>query len=109
MSSISEEDTLHVILGMASDKDIESVLALLPSAANYCFTQASTPRALSASELKRIASLKGLTGESFNSVEKAYLSTLKKAKSSDVIFVGGSNFVVADLLAYLRRSVDNVK
>lgn len=109
LSSISEEDTLHVILGMASDKDIESVLALLPSAANYCFTQASTPRALSASELKRIASLKGLTGESFNSVEKAYLSTLKKAKSSDVIFVGGSNFVVADLLAYLRRSVDNVK
>jgi dihydrofolate synthase/folylpolyglutamate synthase len=78
-------------------------LSLLPPTANYIFTQASTPRSLSALEFKRIAMLKGIDGESYNSVEEAFLSTLKKVKSSDIIFVGGSNFVVADLLSYLSR------
>ena len=103
LKDISANDSLYVILGMASDKDIESVLSLLPPTANYIFTQASTPRALSALEFKRIAMLKGIDGESYNSVEEAFLSTLKKVKSSDIIFVGGSNFVVADLLSYLSR------
>lgn len=91
---------LHVVLGMVSDKDIESVLQLLPTTATYYFTQAAIPRALPANELKELASKYGLRGDSHPNVPAAYLQARESAQSDDFIFIGGSSFIVADLLNF---------
>ncbi len=95
-------DKLRVVFGMAGDKDVETVLSLLPHDAVYYFTQASVRRALGADELTRMASRHGLTGGCFPSVAEAYSQALHDAGQEDFIFVGGSSFVVADLLSFLR-------
>ncbi len=92
-------DRLHIVIGMVNDKDVSGVLALLPRDAIYYFTRASVPRALSADELASIASKFDLKGKVFSTVKEAYHEALLQANSEDLIFVGGSTFVVADLLA----------
>lgn len=90
--------TLRIVLGMVNDKDISGVIALLPQDATYYFTQASVARALTADEVAHIAHLNGLKGNSYTSVKEAYQAALNDASEDDFIFVGGSTFVVADLL-----------
>jgi dihydrofolate synthase / folylpolyglutamate synthase len=89
---------LHFVLGMVNDKDVSSILKLLPKKASYYFTKASIPRALDAEELKSLASVAGLKGEKFGSVNEAVKAAKKKSKKDDLIFIGGSTFVVADAL-----------
>ncbi len=72
---------------------------LLPKDAAYYFTKASVPRALPEEELKVKAEAAGLKGSAFPNVKEALESAKKKAKTNDLIFVGGSTFVVADVLA----------
>lgn len=91
--------TLHIVIGMVNDKDIRGVLKLLPHEAVYYFTQASVARALPAEELAHLASETGLNGESYPNVVSAVSDAQKKSLPEDFIFVGGSNFIVADLLA----------
>jgi len=93
--------TLHIVLGMVNDKDISGVLAMLPRKAQYYFTQASVARALTADEVAQKAAQHGLQGNSFKDVATAYQAAREAACEEDVIFVGGSTFVVADLLAML--------
>ncbi|KGN88908.1 dihydrofolate synthase [Porphyromonas crevioricanis] len=93
---------LHIIFGMAADKDVKQVLELLPKQAYYYFCQASVDRAMPVDELYSLAKGCGLDGEKFVSVEKALASARKKASQEDALFVGGSNFVVADLLSTLH-------
>lgn len=90
--------TLRIVLGMVNDKDISGVIALLPQDATYYFTQASVARALTAEEVAHIAHHNGLKGNSYSSVKEAYQAALNDASEDDFIFVGGSTFVVADLL-----------
>ncbi len=90
--------TLHVVLGMVNDKDISSVLALLPKKAIYYFTKASIPRALNERTLQELAMSKGLMGYSYPTVKEAVQAAKDWAVSTDFIFIGGSNFVVADAL-----------
>lgn len=90
--------TLRIVLGMVNDKDISGVIALLPQDATYYFTQASVARALTSEEVAHIAHLNGLKGNSYTSVKEAYQAALNDASEDDFIFVGGSTFVVADLL-----------
>ncbi len=90
---------LHFIIGMVNDKDISSVLNLLSKKATYYFTQASVARALNAHELARIAQDKGLTGLAFPTVKEAVNAAKRNAIAEDLIFVGGSTFVVAEALA----------
>jgi dihydrofolate synthase/folylpolyglutamate synthase len=90
---------LHVVLGTVNDKDVSSILTLLPKDAIYYFTKASVPRALPESELKQKAEELGLKGNAFPSVKEALNAAKEKAKTNDLIFVGGSTFVVADVLA----------
>lgn len=92
----------HIVLGMASDKDVSAVLALLPSWAKYYFTQASVSRALPVGELVGLASAVGLSGTSYLTVAEAVTAARAAAHESDLIFVGGSNFIVADLLQCLE-------
>ncbi len=97
-----EHRRIRVVLGMASDKDVASVIALFPPQFDYYFTQASVPRAMPADELQALAHLEDLEGGCYPSVAEAYQAALDEASPEDVIFVGGSNFVVADLLTYLQ-------
>ena len=91
---------LHIVMGMVNDKDIRSVLALLPRDAVYYFTQASVKRALPAKEVKRQAEEAGLQGECYPDVPAAVRAAQEKSLPEDFIFVGGSSFIVADLLAH---------
>lgn len=90
---------LHIVLGMVNDKDIRGVLALLPHEADYYFTQACVKRALPADELARLGTEAGLKGEAFANVPAAVRAAQKRSLPEDLIFVGGSTFVVADLLS----------
>ena len=99
---INEGRQLHIVFGMVNDKDITHVVALLPKRANYYFTQASVNRALSAEKLSEIATNFNLKGSTFADVNTAYQSALNNATPEDVIFIGGSTFVVADLLSSIN-------
>ncbi len=94
-----ECDTLRIVFGMVSDKDITAVLAKMPTDAIYYFTQASIRRAMPASELREKAATFGLKGEHYPNVEAALSAARKHSGANDFIFVGGSCFIVADLLA----------
>lgn len=91
-------DSLHIVLGFVKEKDVERVLDLFPKNAQYYFCKPNIPRGLDVAVLKEIASDKGLTGEAFNSVNEALLAAKKQALPSDFIFVGGSTFVVAEVV-----------
>lgn len=97
-----ECQTLRIVFGMVSDKDISAVLQQLPKNAVYYFTNALIKRALPASQLKEKASAFGLHGEAFNSVGEAYRQALADADPKDFIYVGGSSYVVADFLPCLQ-------
>lgn len=90
---------LRIVIGMVNDKDIHGVLRLLPQDATYYFTKASVKRALDERELQQLASEVGLKGNSYQNVATATHAALKDSQPEDFIFVGGSNFIVADLLS----------
>ena len=90
---------LHIVIGMVNDKDVCGVLALLPREATYYFTQASVKRALPAGQLARLAAEAGLQGTCYPDVPSAVRAAQKESLPEDFIFVGGSSFIVADLLA----------
>ena len=90
---------LHIVIGMVNDKDVRGVLALLPREATYYFTQASVKRALPAGQLARLAAEAGLQGTCYSDVPSAVRAAQKESLPEDFIFVGGSSFIVADLLA----------
>lgn len=90
---------LHIVFGMVSDKDIDSVLKLMPKEAIYYFTQAAIPRAMDSELLKQRAQAAGLRGNTFPSVKVAAREALAHAGTEDVVFIGGSSFVVADYLS----------
>ena len=89
---------LHMVIGFVNDKNTEQILSLFPADATYYFTQASIPRALHASELKKRALASGLNGKSFDNVADALDSAKRSAGENDLIFVGGSTFVVAEVI-----------
>ena len=89
---------LHFVLGMVNDKDIDSVLQLLPRGAEYYFCKADIPRGLDANILAEKAFDMGLRGQVFESVSHAYRSAVNNARFGDVVFIGGSNFTVAEVV-----------
>jgi dihydrofolate synthase/folylpolyglutamate synthase len=89
---------LHMVIGMVKDKDIESILSALPKNANYYWTQPDLERALPADELSEKAVIHGLKGSSFDSVKDAFSAAKSNSGSDDLIFIGGSTFVVAEVL-----------
>ena len=90
--------TLRMVIGMVNDKDIRGVLALLPRQAVYYFTQASVKRALPVEEFARLAMEAGLQGSCYPDVASAVRAAQKESLPEDFIFVGGSSYIVADLL-----------
>lgn len=98
---------VHMVIGFVNDKDISTILSMMPVDATYYFTQASVKRALSAEELHRQASSLGLHGSYYPSVKDAFEAACQAVSQSEektaTIFVGGSTFVVADMLALLSK------
>lgn len=95
---------LHIVFGACADKDVSHILQLLPSQAHYYFAKASVERALPADVLQKKAAQYGLSGESYATVEEAYLTARSLLSTEDALFIGGSSFVVADFLAFLEKS-----
>lgn len=101
-----EEETysnLHIVLGMVNDKSVNDILAIFPTNAEYYFCKANVPRSLDADILRNEAAKSLLIGEVYQTVTDAYINALKNANTKDLVFVGGSTFVVADLLLYLNE------
>lgn len=96
--NMQEYQNLHMVIGMVKDKDIKKVLALLPKNAEYYFTKANIPRALSENELQQQAIEFSLKGKTYPSVAEALEAAQKNASSYDLIFIGGSTFVVAEVV-----------
>ncbi|RAV31071.1 bifunctional folylpolyglutamate synthase/dihydrofolate synthase [Sinomicrobium soli] len=100
MKQLREEtyDRLHIVLGVVKDKKLENILPLLPAEAVYYFTSPGIARALPARELHDRASEYGLQGAVYNTVAQAYENALSEAGKNDLVYVGGSTFVVAEVL-----------
>lgn len=89
---------LHFVFGSVNDKDLDEILRILPKDASYYFCHAQINRALNSDILKRQALNHKLRGNSFTTVSNAYKAALKSAEKEDLIFIGGSTFVVAEVL-----------
>ncbi len=90
-------DKLHIVLGVVNDKSLDDILPLFPKKARYYFCKPNIPRGKNVKELQQAALKFGLYGATYDGVMKAYQSALKDAKSGDLVYAGGSTFVVAEL------------
>lgn len=91
-------DNLHIVIGFVNDKAIGKILQYLPKNATYYYCEAKIERALNVMELKDLATKNGLKGSVYNSVDDALKNAKNDALKTDLIFVGGSTFVVAEVL-----------
>ena len=91
-------EKLHIVLGVVNDKDLNDIFPLFPKEATYYFCKPNIPRGLDVVILEKKASEFGLKGNTYNSVSEAYFSALKQASEKDFIFIGGSTFVVAEIV-----------
>ncbi len=100
MNQIKKEkyNQLHIVLGVVNDKDLDTILPLFPKNANYYFCKPKIERGLAAKILQEKAKSYQLIGNTYASVSKAYKSAVDKSSIKDLIFIGGSNFVVAEIL-----------
>ena len=89
---------LHLVMGFMADKDVESILDILPGNASFYFTQAQTKRSMTASDLKAAAARHGLYGNAYGDVDAALAAARQAADDKDLIYVGGSMYVLAELL-----------
>ena len=89
-------ENLWIVLGLVNDKNLDQIFGILPQEATYFFTQATISRALPAGELAAQARMYGLKREVISSVHEAVAKAKSKAQTNDLIFIGGSTFVVAD-------------
>ena len=103
LKNYSDKLCLRIVFGMVNDKDINGVLQIMPKDAEYYFCQAQVKRAKNSEELKACAEKYGLNGKTFATVGEAYEKAIEESDENDMVFVGGSSFVVADLLSYLRE------
>ena len=89
---------MHFVIGFVNDKSLDKILAMLPQNARYYFAKADIPRGLDASKLKNQAAKFGLNGRSYSSVKNAYRAAKRAALDEDLIYIGGSIFVIAELI-----------
>ena len=100
MNQLTKEyyNSLHIVLGVVSDKKLDDVLRLFPKKAIYYFCEPNIPRALNVDELRKKAEEYFLIGKKYNSVNEAYNCAIENANKNDLIYIGGSTFVVAEIL-----------
>lgn len=100
LKELSKGDShLRMVFGMVNDKDVDVVMTLLPKEAYYYWAEAQTKRAIPSDEMRRKGLLHGLIGQAYGPVNVALKAAIEDAKADDVIFVGGSNYVVGEAMA----------
>jgi dihydrofolate synthase/folylpolyglutamate synthase len=99
---------LHIVLGTVEDKDLSTILPLLPQEAIYYYCQPDVPRGSKANRLKQDSNEHGLKGESYPSCSEALKAAQQAAEPDDVIFVGGSTFVVSEILSSHQASTQQL-
>lgn len=97
---------LHMVMGFMADKDVKSILNLLPKDAVYYFTQAQTSRSMTVEQLQSLAAKCGIEGSIYNNVSEALDAARNQANDEDLIYVGGSMYVLAELLTALNYGDD---
>lgn len=100
---LQKYNKLHIVFGMVNDKDVDGVMCLLPKNAHYYFTKPQSKRAIPEKDIQRKAMTHGLAGDCYNDVPSAYTAAKKIATPDDMIFIGGSSYIVSDLLLYIRQ------
>ena len=100
---VQKYNKLHIVFGMVNDKDVDGVMCLLPKNAHYYFTKPQSKRAIPEKDIQRKAITHGLAGDCYNDVPSAYTAAKKMATPDDMIFIGGSSYIVSDLLLYIRQ------
>lgn len=100
---LQKYNKLHIVFGMVNDKDVDGVMCLLPKNAHYYFTKPQSKRAIPEKDIQRKAMTHGLAGDCYNDVPSAYTAAKKMATPDDMIFIGGSSYIVSDLLLYIRQ------
>ena len=100
---LQKYNKLHIVFGMVNDKDVDGVMCLLPKNAHYYFTKPQSKRAIPEKDIQRKAMTHGLAGDCYNDVPSAYTAAKKMATHDDMIFIGGSSYIVSDLLLYIRQ------
>jgi dihydrofolate synthase/folylpolyglutamate synthase len=95
---MTPHSNLHIVFGLVSDKEVDDMLNTLPRSATYYFCKADIPRGMDAIELERKAGDFNLKGKTYPSVKSAFEAAKKKAGPADLVFVGGSTFVVAEVI-----------
>lgn len=101
--ALTPHDKLHIVIGVMADKDISKMLPLLPKQAYYYFCQVGLPRAMKSSVLAEKALALGYNGDVFENVKDATFAALQHAAEKDLIVVGGSTFIVGDLIAHEKE------
>ena len=91
-------NNLHIVLGVVSDKNLDGILPLFPKNAIYYFCKPDIPRGMDVQNLKKTCTRFGLQGKVYGSVKDAYINSLNQSSKEDLIYVGGSTFVVAEIL-----------
>ncbi|MDL2256296.1 bifunctional folylpolyglutamate synthase/dihydrofolate synthase [Parabacteroides sp. OttesenSCG-928-K15] len=99
-----ERPHLYMIIGLSNDKDIEEIVRMMPKNAYYFFTQATVDRALPAEKLASYAEIAGLKGEVMPDIVDAITAVMATADDEDIVFIGGSNFVVAEALPLFEET-----
>ncbi|MDE6208022.1 MAG: bifunctional folylpolyglutamate synthase/dihydrofolate synthase [Muribaculaceae bacterium] len=102
LQSIAAKGKLNMVVGFVNDKDVSSIVQLMPKNARYYFARPSVQRGRDAESTAETARGAGLEGKTFDTVAQAYEAAMAEATEGDTVFVGGSTFVVADLLAHLK-------
>jgi dihydrofolate synthase / folylpolyglutamate synthase len=97
---------LHWVLGTVNDKDVSTILSMLPKDAEYYFVKSKVPRALPEEELKEMAIKQKLIGNSYSSVLEGLNAAKKAARKEDLILICGSNFIVGEVLESLQSKAD---
>ncbi|WP_396603071.1 bifunctional folylpolyglutamate synthase/dihydrofolate synthase [Algibacter sp. R77976] len=90
--------SLHIVFGVVSDKDLSSIVDVLPKKATYYFCKPNIPRGMDAEALKQKMFAQNIKGDAYNSVNEAYKTAFQAAEKDDFIFIGGSTFVVAEII-----------
>ena len=99
--------SLHLVLGFMADKDVSSMLEMFPKSAKFYFTQAQTSRSMTSKDLKQKAATIGITGNNYGNVMEALGAARQAANEKDLIYIGGSMYVLAELLKALGKGNDD--
>ena len=93
-----KSNKIHFVLGFVNDKNLDSIVDIFPESSNYYFAKPNIERGLDELELKELFKNNNRIGESYSSIEQAFKSAIKQSDPNDVIYIGGSTFVVSEVI-----------